>query len=194
MTKAKIFKGHVFPEDIEVLFNTPVDNANSCSTIFGQAYLNWHRALIKTVEPFELTVPQWMALNTFMFMGSPLSPSEIGRRLPIEATSISKLLAGLEKRSLIKRRRSNTDMRAVQVFITDVGLELLKKVEPRVIEQLNYVFGSFSANDRKLIIRLLRKIRNNCITWNKKNPQLAELIFKQLTERNYTSVDKDKSP
>lgn len=192
MPKVKIIKGPVLDNDIEILFNSVIDNLNTCSTIFTQAFINWHRSFLKTIEPFELTGPQWMVLHMYLFMGSPMSPSEIAKRLPIEATSISKLLAGMEKRNLIKRRRSNTDLRAVQVFLTDVGLELLKKVEPHVIEQLNYVYGSFSASDLQSIIYLSRKIRDNCITWNKKNPELAELIFKQLTERNYKVVKKRK--
>ncbi len=181
MGTIKIIKGHLKRSDYFDKFVTMQDIHQS-SIIFAQAYINWHKAFRKTLSPFDLTVAQWMVLHSYIFSRSPMFPSQIVKRLSIEGTSISTMLTGMENRRLIKRRRSKTNMRTVEIYLTEQGYELLNKVEPRIIELTNHVFGALSESKRKTTIRLSREIRNKCISWMGKEPGAAELIFHEITQ------------
>jgi DNA-binding MarR family transcriptional regulator len=183
MPDIKIIKGHnQFDQEIAKL--VPLKDINTCTAIVTQAYISWYRAFVKTIAPFQLTVPQWMVLHSFLFSGSPMLPSELAKRLPIEGTSISTVLDGIEERGYIKRRRSKIDKRTVHVFLTKQGYDVLRESEAAVTKLCNHIYGPFSPTERKSIIRLSRNIRDAAIIWNGKNPAAAERILKLLTEIN----------
>ncbi len=59
---------------------------------------------------------------------NPMQTLQIARRLVSHAPDITRLLDGLEKRELIRRARSLTSRRVVEVWICPPGLELIEKL------------------------------------------------------------------
>ncbi|MCU0822470.1 MAG: hypothetical protein MUC95_08360, partial [Spirochaetes bacterium] len=37
------------------------------SLILSQAFVNWHKAFMRVLEPFKLTYSQWIILHTFFY-------------------------------------------------------------------------------------------------------------------------------
>lgn len=59
---------------------------------------------------------------------NPMQTLQIARRLVSHAPDITRLLDGLEKREMIRRARSLTSRRVVEVWICPPGLELIEKL------------------------------------------------------------------
>lgn len=154
---------------------------NVASLILSQAFVNWHKAFMKVLDPYKLTYSQWIILQTLMTFGAPMSPSELNKYLTIEGTSISILIDGIEKRGLIRRRRSRVDRRMVKVSLTVQGQELLAEIDPQISRLIENIFGLLSAAERNRLITLCRKIRDASVINNGGNPDIVEAILMKFS-------------
>jgi len=161
---------------------TPVEgmegaDINVASLMLSQAFVNWHKTFMKVLDPYKLTYSQWIILQTLMTQGAPMSPTELNKYLTIEGTSISILIDGIEKRALIRRRRSRVDRRMVKVSLTEQGQELLAEIDPQISRLIEKIYGPLSAGERKQLIALCRKIRDASVINNGGNPDIVEAIL-----------------
>ncbi len=146
--------------------NIRPDVATMASLILSQAFVNWHKAFMRVLDPYKLTYSQWIIMHTLMATGEPMSPSELNRYLTIEGTSISVVIDGIERRGLIQRRRSRADRRVVKVRLTAEGHALLNEINAQIGGLINEIFGPLTAVERKQLIALCRRIRDASITHN----------------------------
>jgi MarR family 2-MHQ and catechol resistance regulon transcriptional repressor len=180
MEKPKIFK-----KDDRVIAEIQrmkvAEDLNLTSLILAQAFINWHKAFMKVLSPFELTYSQWIILQTLMVAGSPMSPTELNRYLTIEGTSISVVIDNIEKRGLVQRRRSQVDRRIVNIYLTEPGYELLKEIDPLLKTLIEDVYGLLSVTERKQLMKLSRKIRDASIKKNGGNPDVGDVIVEKFS-------------
>src|SRR3954471_8209708 len=69
---------------------------------------------------FEYSVSQALALHA-LDADPPLSQQELATRLRLEKSSVSRLVADLERRGLIQRQRDEDNRRVVRLRLTDAG-------------------------------------------------------------------------
>ncbi|MDD5648542.1 MAG: winged helix DNA-binding protein [Dehalococcoidia bacterium] len=153
-------------EDMDITRNNRSDVATMASLILSQAFVNWHKAFMRVLDPYKLTYSQWIIMHTLMATGESMSPSELNRYLTIEGTSISVVIDGIERRGLIQRRRSRADRRVVKVRLTAEGHALLNEIDSQIGRLINEIFGPLTAVERKQLIALCRRIRDASITHN----------------------------
>jgi DNA-binding MarR family transcriptional regulator len=160
-----------------------VDGAdvNVASLILSQAFVNWHKAFMKVLDPYKLTYSQWIILRTLVTFGAPMSPSELNKYLTIEGTSISVLIDGIEERGFIRRRRSRVDRRMVKVNLTEQGQELLSEIDPQISRLIEKIYGLLSEAERKQLITLCRKVRDASVENNGGNPDIVEAILMKFS-------------
>ena len=96
-------------------------------------------ALYKPVlEPMGLTHPQYLVMLA-LWEETPLTVSEVGRRVSLEPGTLSPLLKRLEAGGLVTRARDTRDDRALAVSLTPAGARLRKraeKVPPAILDRL----------------------------------------------------------
>ncbi len=180
MEKPKIFK----KDDkvlVEIRRMKVAEDLNITSLIVAQAFINWHKAFMKVLAPFELTYSQWIILQTLMMADSPMSSTELNRFLTIEGTSISVIIDNIEKRGFVQRRRSQADRRIVNIYLTVQGYELLKEVDLLIKKLIEDVFGLLSVAERKQLVHLSRRVRDTSIKKNGGNPDVVETILKKFS-------------
>ncbi|MDC0336444.1 MarR family transcriptional regulator [Pseudodesulfovibrio sp.] len=73
----------------------------------------------------EVTVEQWRALVPLIKLDG-LSQGKLCELLSQEKTGVSRLVAALEKRGLVRREACKTDRRVKHIYITDAGRELVE--------------------------------------------------------------------
>ena len=91
----------------------------------------------------------------------PLRPSEISRRASLAPTptTVSTILARLEKRGLITRAPHPTVGGGVMVTATPEGLEMLEQLFPEVERKVISWFGAhFSEDELTMLAELLERI------------------------------------
>lgn len=75
------------------------------------------------LQELGLTYPQYLAMLV-LWQGDGITVGEISARLLTDPGSLTPLLKRLEAEGLLKRIRSSTDERVVELFLTDKGRAL----------------------------------------------------------------------
>lgn len=90
------------------------------------------------LEPMGLTHPQYLVMLA-LWEETPLTVSELGRRVSLEPGTLSPLLKRLEAGGLIARDRDRRDERALAVSLTPAGTRLRRRAEnvpPAIVDRL----------------------------------------------------------
>lgn len=88
------------------------------------------RRLGRTLEPFQLTVGQYAALDALRSAGQAgLACGEIAQRLVTRDPDITRMLDRLEGRGLVSRSRERPDRRVVRAQLTEAGQQLLRAID-----------------------------------------------------------------
>lgn len=87
-----------------------------------------------------------------------LACSSIAEHMISHDPDMTRLLDRMEKRSLITRERQSNDRRVVKTRITSGGLELLKRLDPRIRELHKQQFAHMRATRVKTVAELLEEI------------------------------------
>src|SRR6185312_15271771 len=88
------------------------------------------------LEPLGLTHPQYLVMLA-LWDRSPRSVKDLGTTLQLEPATLSPLLKRLEAIGYVRRRRSETDERVLEITLTDAGVALRARAEtipPRIVE------------------------------------------------------------
>lgn len=91
---------------------------------------------------------------------SPIKVSDIAERMLDKNSNTSRLIDKLLVKKLVDRKSCPNDRRAVDVVITETGLELLKNLDPE-IEAWEMNLARITPEEADLISSLLDKLRNS---------------------------------
>jgi DNA-binding MarR family transcriptional regulator len=84
--------------------------------------------------------------------------SQLASFLCVKPTSLSRILANMEKHSLVYRQTDSSDKRSVKIFLTDAGKEK-RQVAKKVVRKFNeYLNDNICEEERIQLINGLKKI------------------------------------
>ena len=110
---------------------------------------------------FDVTSQQFNVLRILRGQHpNPIKVSDIAERMLDKNSNTSRLIDKLLVKKLVDRKSCPNDRRAVDVIITEPGLELLKQLDPLIEESENNLNG-ISSEEADLISSLLDKLRNS---------------------------------
>lgn len=150
------------PEPIEkTLHINPTQlNAYSAGLLQGKAYNRLHAHLIRTLLPFELSVPEWKLLGQLYEHGD-VKLSELAELLSYDPPMVTKQAKSLEKKLLIKRTQDPRDERAKIITITSTGSKLIEQIEPEVKKTMGMLLAGVTRDELYSYIKVLAVIVNN---------------------------------
>jgi len=113
----------------------------------------------RVLKKEDLSSTQYNVLR--ILRGSPdgLPCGEIANRMITRDPDITRLLDRLEKRSLISRRREESDRRTVVARITPGGLQVLTRLDEPVRQAHRKQLGHLGSDRRKALTDLLAILR-----------------------------------
>ena len=79
------------------------------------------------LKALDLTYPQYLVMLVLWEHSTPLSVSEIGKRLHLDSGTLTPLLKRLEQKAIITRRRNDKDERQVDIQLQSKGLEMKRQ-------------------------------------------------------------------
>jgi DNA-binding MarR family transcriptional regulator len=106
---------------------------------------------------FGLKVPEWR-LIAILAEGSEMTPQALGNSARIDKISVSRAAAALIERGLIVARDNPGDGRSHLLALTSSGRSLYDEIAPVALAMEAELLGNFSAEERALLDRLLRRI------------------------------------
>ncbi|MCB2182224.1 MAG: MarR family transcriptional regulator [Desulfobulbaceae bacterium] len=121
----------------------------------------------KKLKPFDLTLEQLQVLKT-MSCEEGLAQRRIGELANKTPTNITRILDRLEGKGLVSRQDNPMDRRALLVFLTDAGAEMLDKVY--VVFELfsDELFRGVSDEEQAIIRSSFKKMSRNIERMNER--------------------------
>ena len=119
-----------------------------------------HREFHRRTRGWGITSTQYNVLR--ILRGAQphgLPCAAIGDRMITAEPDITRLLNRLKGLKLIRQRRDRSDRRVVVTHITEVGLDLLRQMDPVIQRAPQELLGHLSAPEIKELIRLLELAR-----------------------------------
>lgn len=92
-----------------------------------------------------------------------LTCAAVGDRMITAVPDITRLLGRLAALKLIRRQRDKKDRRVIWTRISAAGLELLRQMDPVILETPKELLGHLSRKDLAEFTRLLEVARQRCI-------------------------------
>lgn len=115
------------------------------------------KMLDSRLSKFNVTSSQASVLNT-LFNSDGLSLSEIGRSVHLDKPAITGLADRMEKDGLVERRRTSTDRRIIQLFLTEKGRSLYNSIETIIVETDQRLVKSLSILEIETLHEMLQNI------------------------------------
>ncbi|USG64358.1 MarR family transcriptional regulator [Brevibacillus ruminantium] len=122
--------------------------------------LKLHNYYQKVVNPFKITIDQWMIL-VVLWEREGITQNELAERTYKDKTNIARMLFTMEERGFIYRVTDKKDRRSLQVFLTDHGKKLKDEVLPVSIEAYRQTVKGLSEEEVNQFRYLLNKIYDN---------------------------------
>lgn len=114
-----------------------------------------NKAIVKKNTALSLLPGQGKILECLM-EEEGVSPKELGVRCVIDKSTITSLINKMEKQGFIKRTNDKTDKRAINIWLTDTGRMLGKKVIKNGQDIDNAVLKNLSPEQRKDLENILK--------------------------------------
>jgi DNA-binding MarR family transcriptional regulator len=126
----------------------------------GRASVALDRSLALQLKPYGLTpVGLQTLISVFLAPAEALSLTDLGNELRVTKANVSLVLAGLEKRRLIRRRADHNDGRRIRASVTQKGKDVLAALMPNALASVHDTLGSLSEPDRATLKQLAEQIR-----------------------------------
>ncbi|TQL66988.1 MarR family transcriptional regulator [Nocardioides albertanoniae] len=110
-----------------------------------------------SLRPHDLSFARYEVLRLLAFThGGELPMAKLGSRLQVHPASVTSAVGRLEKQSLVRRARSETDRRVVLAAITDEGREA---VEAATVSLNTEVFEKPGIEEVRELTALLSQLR-----------------------------------
>ncbi len=111
----------------------------------------------RLVKQFGLTGPQLLILQEIA-RADEITASELAKSISLSQATVTGILERLEKRTLITRRRSNSDRRRVKVSATPTGRQLLEAAPPLMQESFVEQFDRLQNWEQHMILSSLQRL------------------------------------
>ncbi len=126
----------------------------------GKAYRVLATHLTKALLPFHLSIPEWKLLGKLSEQPN-MKPARLAEVLGVEPPLITSLVAGLEKKKLLRRVDDKNDKRAKVITSTKKGLELVEAIEPVVRAEMRDLLKGTTYDELLAYLKILSAIVTN---------------------------------
>ena len=123
----------------------------------ARCYATFTKAVAAKVQDYELTVPQFGALEALYHLG-PLSLGDLADKLLVTGGNVTFVMDRLEAQGLVARYRSETDRRVVLARLTNSGRDLVARVFPEHAEYIEQLCRHLSPAEQDELRRLLKQL------------------------------------
>lgn len=113
-------------------------------------------AFVEACREVELTPTQYGVIFSLKHMGA-LDQSAIARLVGLDRSTTGLVVELLEKRGIVHRRRSETDLRKNELELTPAGRRLFTKAEGLAAQERLQLLSVLTPQERTEFIRLLGK-------------------------------------
>ncbi len=120
------------------------------------------RRFHKALEPEGLH-PRHFGVMTMVAAQPGMSQQQLHEKTAIDPSSMVAVIDELQSRGLAERRQDPGDRRARTIYLTDQGEQTLKRIRGLAAELQREFFAALSADERRELHALLRKLAGSAM-------------------------------
>jgi DNA-binding MarR family transcriptional regulator len=126
MTNRMILPG----KDLLLGINAMYQLSNSLPYLLARLGVRMGELFTRVIRKEKLTLPMYRVLASLTEEGRPLRLGEIVTRTSVDQSTLSRLVAEMERAGLLTRERPQNNQRSLQVALTSRGTELASRLMP----------------------------------------------------------------
>ncbi|WP_310462730.1 MarR family transcriptional regulator [Sphaerotilus sp.] len=115
----------------------------------------------RRLDELDLTHAQWLPLFHLLCRPEDTTAVTLARDLQVDPAGVTRVLDRLEAKQLVRRERSCTDRRVVNLALTETGRVVAEQVPPVLTFVLNQHLEGFSIEEFEQLMGLLRRLLVN---------------------------------
>lgn len=112
------------------------------------------------VRGYGITLPMWRVLAALNETDGQRM-GELARRTAIEASTLSRVMDGMERRGIARRAREDGNARGVAVYATPEGRALTARIIPVALTYEDIALAGFDEREARLLKQMLARIFRN---------------------------------
>ncbi len=129
-------------------------------------YYLWHIVLESqnkiedTMRAHGIKAPSWRVIM-ILHERKSMTISEISKEVLLENSRLSRICQKLEEQGIVQRTKCEDDQRYTRIELTGKGDEIFEDLAPLAERQLERTLHGFSAEERKQLDRMMRRMKDN---------------------------------
>lgn len=131
--------------------------------LLNRAGVRIGEAFSEELVKFNLTLPMWRVLASLLRIDAQRM-THLAEYTSIEISTLSRLVAGMEKKGLVRRESGQKDKRSVHVMLQEPGRDLAMRIAPLADLYERVALANITADEVATLKRLLIRIYDN-IEW-----------------------------
>ena len=129
----------------------------------GSLASSMRKELEQELAPFDVSPTQWAILE-MCYRGEANTLTGLLRVVPVDAAAISRQVAKLAAKGLIRRRRESRDRRLVRLDLTEAGRKLVPELAKCVQANNAKFLAGISKEEQEVIILAIERMLRNAQT------------------------------
>ena len=143
---------------LQIESKIPLSKATVVTIIHTNSLIK--QKLSSQLKPLDLSIEQFNVLRILRGQkGKAINLQDIQKRMVNRGSNTTRLVDKLIKKEFVQRELSKVNRRKVEINITQLGLETLKKVDPLIDKAEKEVTENLSKEELKLLNKLLMKLK-----------------------------------
>lgn len=152
------------------LFRNGCKNMDTIWRLLPRLYYSMRKYLFTRARECGLEKGQPRILD-YVYVNDGCIQREICDEFSLDKSSISNFLAKLEEDGTLRRKRNPLSSREVNVFVTDKGREIQKRLDVVYDELEQITFQGFSPEEKEQCIHYLSRLTKNMMSYRKDESQ-----------------------
>lgn len=142
----------------EILLNFDLNKVPS--HLLRRAHFKAEEIFAHTFQDKEIT-PRQKAALILIYQAPGISQKDLSKKLAMDRNTVAEMVRRMVERKLITRRQSAEDARAYELFICNIGVELLEYIMPMDTQLENRVMAKIPKEHQAIFMECLRLIAEN---------------------------------
>lgn len=128
--------------------------------LLNRAGVRIGEAFSQELVKFNLTLPMWRVLASLLRIDAQRM-THLAEYTSIDISTLSRLVAAMEKKGLVKREPGRKDKRSVHVMLLEPGRDLATRIAPLADLYERVALANITADEVATLKRLLIRIYDN---------------------------------
>ena len=139
----------------------PMDNSKKIILNIVYTHTMISENFNEILKPFDISSEQYNVLRILRGQkGNPANMSLIQERMVAKTSNTTRLVDKLLMKDFVTRKVCSANRRKIEVLVTQKGLDVLKELDPKVIEHENSLSSNLTPDEIEQLNQLLEKYRN----------------------------------